>query len=302
MAILQHYYQSLYDCPVVELSGYRARYALGGPIYAYLDFGGATGTAKDGLAEGMLAMAVQQGKLASGQTVVEAGSSSFAAALTLAARAAGHPVVLAVPESLSAQRQTALKALGAKLVFSGSLYGRGGAEKLAAETAEKLGGYYMDFFRSDNNPEYHRRVTGPAVVRAIDGREKSLVDAVVVGVGSGGTITGVGETVKAWTNDVRMVAVEPYESQAIGGGFVGRHSIPGIGAGFVPENYNPYVVDLVAAVSSGDAAAAARDVLLADGIPACVSAGAVLCAARRMLEKGQSRAALCVFSGRQQYD
>ena len=299
MPIQKHYYQCLYQCPVVELSGYTARYGLNGKLYAYLDFGGATGSAKDGLAEGMLALAVQKGRLQRGQTVVEAGSSSFAAALTLAARAAGHPMILAVPESLSAERQKTLKRLGARLVFSGALYGRSGMEKLAARTAAECGGYYVDYFRNDDNPEYHRRITGPAIVREIDGgQSRSLVDAIVVGVGSGGTITGVGETVKAWTNDVRMVAVEPYESQAIGGGFIGRHNIPGIGAGFVPENYNPYAVDLVSAVSSGDAAQAARDVLLTDAIPACTSAGATLAAARRLLEQGQSRAALCIFSGR----
>ncbi len=302
MPEMKRYAQSLYCCPMVELAGYRAAHQLPGPIYAYLDFGGATGSAKDGLAQGMLALAAQKGKLAPGQTVLEAGGSTFAAALTLAARAAGHPVTLAVPESLSAARQAALKRYGAKLVLSGALYGRRGAEKLAAETAEKCGGYYVDYFCNDDNPEYHRRITGQAIVKAIGGGNRSLVDAIVVGVGSGGTITGVGETVKAWTNDVRMVAVEPYESQAIGGGFVGKHAIPGLGAGFVPENYNPYVVDLVSAVSSGDAAQAAREVLLTDTLPACVSAGAALYAARQLLEKGQSRAALCLFSGRQLYE
>ncbi len=302
MPIRKHYYQTLYDCPIVELVNYEKRYSLPGRLYAYLDFGGATGTAKDGLAEGMLALAAQKGRLAPGQPVVEAGSSTFAAALTLAAGAAGHPVYLAMPESVSLTRQAALKGMGAHLVFSGSLYGRAGAERLAEETAEKYAGYYLDYFRNDDNPEYHRRVTGPAVTKAIEGEGKSLVDAIVVGVGSGGTITGVGETVKAWTNDVRIVAVEPYESQAIGGGFLGKHSIAGIGAGFVPDNYNAYVVDLVSAVTSGDAAQAAKEVLLADGIPACASAGATLAAARRMLESGQSKAALCIFSGRQLYD
>lgn len=298
MAIEKQFYQTLYRCPVVELSGYTTRFNLPGKIYAYLDFGGATGTAKDGLAEGMLAMAVQQGKLRPGQPVVEASASTFAAALTLAARASGHPVYLAVPESLNQERQAQLKAYGAKLVFSGALYGRKGAEKLARETAEKVGGYYVDYFANDDNPEYHRRITGPAVVKAIAGEDSSLVDAIVVGVGSGGTITGVGETVKAWTSDVRIVAVEPYESQAITGGFVGKHSIPGIGAGFVPDNYNPYVVDMVAAVTGADAIQAARDVLRSDTLPAGASAGAALAVARRMLEKGQSKAVLCMFSGR----
>ena len=108
MPIQKHYYQCLYQCPVVELSGYTARYGLNGKLYAYLDFGGATGSAKDGLAEGMLALAVQKGRLQRGQTVVEAGSSSFAAALTLAARAAGHPVILAVPAATAVTTPSSL--------------------------------------------------------------------------------------------------------------------------------------------------------------------------------------------------
>ncbi|WP_419510088.1 pyridoxal-phosphate dependent enzyme, partial [Candidatus Allofournierella excrementavium] len=121
-------------------------------------------------------------------------------------------------------------------------------------------------------------------------------------MGSGGTVTGVGEHVKAWTNHIRMVAVEPYESQAIGGGFIGRHGIPGLGAGFVPQNYNPYIVDRVVAVATGEALRAARDVLRTDAIPAAPSAGATLFAARTLLEQGKAKSALCVFSGRQLYE
>lgn len=301
--ILKSYYHTLYNCPIVELSGYTRAHKLSGSIYAYLDFGGATGTAKDGLAECMLAFAAARGQLKPGQTVVEASAGSFAAALTLAARNAGHPVVLAVPEGLSDERKKELKGLGARLEYSGTLYGRKGAEKLARQLAEALDGYYVNYFANDDNPEYHRRVTGQTIVKAIyRENESSLVDAIVVGVGSGGTVTGVGETVKAWTSDVKIVAVEPYECQAIGGGFLGRHQIPGIGAGFVPENYNPYVVDRIAAVTSADAARAAHEVLRTDGIPACASAGATLAAARVLMEKGLSRSALCVFSGRKLYE
>ena len=188
--------------------------------------------------------------------------------------------------------------LGAKLLYSSPLDGRRGMEQLARQTAESCGGYYMDYFANDDNPEHHRRVTGPAILKATGGQ----IDAVVAGVGSGGTVTGVGEHIRAWHDHIKIVAVEPYESQAIGGGFVGKHGIPGLGAGFVPANYNPYVVDLVMAVTSGDAQRAAREVLLTDGIPACPSAGAVLFAARQLIEKGKARRPLCIFSGRVTYD
>ena len=146
---------------------------------------------------------------------------------------------------------------------------------------------------------FQRRVTGPAIAKAIAREGRSLVDSVVVSVGSAGTITGVGETLKAWTNDVRMVAVEPFESQALSGGFTGGHGIPEMGFGFIPKNYNAYVVDNVAAVTRSDAARAAQKVLITDAIPASLSAGAALHAAAQLLAKGTSRSALVILSGRQ---
>lgn len=299
MPIYPNIYQTLAACPIVELPGYAAACGLPGRLYAYLDFSGPTGTARDGLAEGMLALAAERNRLAPGQSIVEAVSGSFATALTLAGHTAGHPVWLAMPEDAPALRQESLLRLGAQLLLSPAREGLEGARRLARRSAAEKGWYYLDWLANDDNPEYHRRVTGPAIVRAIAGEKASLVDAITVGVGSGGTVTGVGETVKAWTNDVRMVAVEPYESQALSGGFPGSHSIPGIGFGLVPENYNSYVVDNIAAVTSGDAARAAQLVLRTDAVPASVSAGAALHAAAQLLLTGKSRAALCIFSGRQ---
>ena len=294
MPILNTCYQALYQCPVVQLGGYARRFELPGTPLAYLDFGGATGTSKDGLAAGMLALAAQRGDLKPGQPVVEASSGIFAAALTLAARTTGHPVFLCVPISLPEPRKTFLASLGAELMFSSGIHGHEGAVRLAQETAGREGGYFVNYFANDDNPEYHRRFTGPRILQETGAQ----VDAIIVGVGSGGTITGVGEHVKAWHNEIRIVAVEPYESQAIGGGFIGRHDIPGLGVGFVPENYNPYVVDTLMAVPSAEAQKAARDVLRSDGVPADASAGAVLYAARQLLEKGHVKRPLCVFCGR----
>lgn len=294
MPILNTCYQALYRCPVVQLNGYARRFSLPGTPLAYLDFGGATGTSKDGLAAGMLAFAAERGELAPGQPVVEASSGIFAAALTLAANTTGHPVFLCVPISLPEPRKTFLSSLGAELVFSSGIHGHEGAVKLAKEVAKKENGYFIDHFANDDNPEYHRRFTGPRILKETDAQ----IDAIIAGVGSGGTITGVGEYTKAWHNEIRIVAVEPYESQAIGGGFIGRHDIPGLGVGFVPENYNPYVVDTLMAIPSAEAHKAARDVLCTDGIPADASAGAVLYAARQLLEKGHVKRPLCIFCGR----
>ena len=299
MPIYPNFYQTLTACPIVELRGYAAACGLKGRLYAYLDFAGPTGTARDGLAEGMLALAIEKKKLLPGQPIIEAASGPFAAALTLAGLTAGHPVVLVMPEDAPALRQEYLLRLGAQILHSPARNGLAGARALAETKAAENGWYYMNWLANDNNPEYHRRVTGPAIARAIAREGSSLVDSVVVGVGSAGTITGVGETLKAWTNDVRMVAVEPFESQALSGGFTGGHGIPEIGFGFIPKNYNAYVVDNVAAVTRADAARAAQKVLASDAIPASLSAGAALHAAAQLIANGTSRSALAIFSGRQ---
>ena len=343
MPIYPNFYQTLTPCPVVELRGYAAANGLKGRLFAYLDFNGPTGTARDGLAEGMLALAIEQKKLAPGQPIIEAVSGPFATALTLAGLTAGHPVVLVMPEDAPALRQENLLRLGAQIQHSPARSGLAGARAMAAQTAAANGWYYTDWLANDNNPEYHRRVTGPAILQNIAREGASLVDAITVGVGSAGTVTGVGkylksknpdvkvvavepasspvlskgtagahkilgsagtvtgvgETIKAWTNDVRIVAVEPFECQALTGGVTGPHNIPDIGFGLVPKNFNSYVVDNVAAVSSKDAQRAAQQVLRTDAIPASARAGAALHAAAKLVANGISRSALAVFSGRQ---
>ena len=299
MAIYPNFYQTLLPCPIVELRGYLAACGLKGRLYAYLDFNGPTGTSRDALAEGMLALAAEKKKLLPGQPIIEASSGAFSIALTLASRTAGHPVVLVMPEDAPALRQEYLLRLGAQIVHSPSRLGLAGARAMAETKAAENGWYYMNWLANDDNPEYHRRVTGPAIAKAIAREGSSLVDSVVIGVGSAGTITGVGETLKAWTNDVRIVAVEPFESQALSGGFTGTHGIPEIGFGFIPKNYNAYVVDNVAAVTRADAARAAQKVLSTDAIPASLSSGAALHAAAQLIAKGTSRSALAILSGRQ---
>ena len=140
MPVLENYYEHLYHGPVVSLRGYCAHHRLQGSILAYLDFGGATGSAKDGLAEGMLALAAEQGLLAKGQPIVEASSGTFAVALTIAARHSGHPVTLTMPEGVPDERKKLLRSLGAQLAFSSPLDGRRGAERLARELAETQNG------------------------------------------------------------------------------------------------------------------------------------------------------------------
>lgn len=299
MGINQSYYETLYTRPVVALSGYTQRHKIQGSMYAYLAFGGATGSAKDALAEGILALAVEKGLLSPGQTVVEASSGSFAIALAIACAHSHHPLVLCMPATVPVARQQLLAKFGATIVLTHYVIGRKGVVERALQAASETAGYFLNYFENDLNAEFHRRITGPAIVRATNGE----LDAIVVGVGSGGTITGVGEYAKAWVPNVKIVAVEPLESQAISGGPVGKHNIPGLGAGFVPENYNPYVVDAVMAVPSAQANNAAQEVMFTDAIPASPSCGAALAAARQLMHEQPSlKRVLCVFAGKMMYE
>ena len=239
MPILHSYYQDVYRCPIVRLDGYSAQHGLSTGILAYLDFGGATGSSKDGLAETMLAFATERGTLQPGMPVVEASSGSFGAALAVSCATTGHPCILVVPSNLPIAQRKRLQDLGAHIIACSSS-GRRAMERVA-------------------------------------------------------------EYIKAWNSMARIVAVEPAECAAISGGFIGQHGISGIGPGFVPENYNPYVVDTVLTVTTADAERAAREVLFFDGVPACTSAGATLAAAVQLLGMGKAKRPLCVFAGRHIY-
>ena len=263
MPIYPNIYQTLLPGPIVELRGYLAACGLRGRLYAYLNYNGPTGTARDELAEGMLALALERGALTPGQTIVEAVSGPFATALTLAGLTAGHPVTLVMPEDAPAMRQESLLRLGAQIIHTPAQAGLAGARALAKATAAEKGWYYMDWLNNDDNPTYHRRVTGPALVRSIAREGSSIVDSIVIGVGTG------------------------------------SHGIPDIGFGLVPGNYNSYVVDNIAAVTTADAVRAAQRVLRTDAIPASPSAGAALHAAAQLIANGKSRSALAVFSARQ---
>ena len=288
MPIYPNFYQTLSACPIVELRGYAAACGLKGRLYAYLDFAGPTGTARDGLAEGMLALAIEKKKLISGQPIIEAASGPFAAALTLAGLTAGHPVVLVMPEDAPALRQETLLRLGAQIRHSPARSGVNGARRLAAQTAAANGWYYMDWLSNDDNPEYHRRVTGPAIVQSIAREGKSAVDAIVIGVGSGGTVTGVGQYLKSKNPNVKVVAVEPASSPVLSKGTAGAHKIQGIGAGFVPDVLDTKVYDEIIAVENDDAFATGRLIGHKEGVLVGISSGAAVWAAIQLAKRPEN--------------
>lgn len=256
----------------VRCSGLSARYNPPAELLCFISGFGPTGTMGDSLAEGMIRLAEESGALAKGQTIVEVGSGSFCAALTLAGYRTGHPVTLCLPATTPDPRKRQLTALGARLIFCNSFDGRSGCVAKATAIAAAHGSYYMNWCANDLNPDYHRRITGPALWRAVGGR----LDILVCGVGSGGTLTGCGEYLKSCNGDLQIVAVEPAESPVLSGGAPGRHAMDGIGFGFVPDNYNPYIVDRILPVTTGDGKKFAGEALLCDGIPASSAAGAVI--------------------------
>ena len=287
-----NYHQALNQFPVVSLSHFAAENNLQGSLLACLAYSGSTGTIKTPLAYGMISIAKERKLLSDNQTIVEASSGAFGAALALVAHQMGHHVILCVSATTPRERIDLLKSLGAEVIPCPLAQSQWELSKHAAQIAEQKHAYFMDCFSNDINPEFHRRVTGPAILRATD----SDLDFIVAGVGTGGTITGVGEYAKAWSN-ISMIAVEPYESQVLNGGFAGSHSIAGIGIGFVPNNYNPYVVNRIMSVSGKDAAYAAQQVLLTEGIPVCRSGGATVEAACHILKEKPNSKVLCIFSG-----
>lgn len=289
---------SIYNThPLVPLSNYEKKHALSGELLAYLNYGGPTYSAKDSLAMGMLQIAREKGTLQPSQKIVEASSGSFAVALTIAATKLGHPVFLIVPANTPFDRQKYLSELGAKIILAKTKSDALSNMKQARAFAEETGAYFVNYLSNDDNPEFHRQSTGPSLLKALSNK----IDTLVVGVGSGGTLTGTAEYLKAWLGDIWVVAVQPAESQVLTGGFVGKHGIHGIGLSFIPENYNPYIVDEIVSIPTGDAVDTAKELLLLEGIPASTSAGAVLCAAKTVMTKRPGKT-VCLFNGMQVYE
>ena len=284
--------------PLLELTHFEADEDLKARVLVKLEYFNPAGSVKDRVAKNMIDEAEKAGKLVRGgdYTIIEPTSGNTGVGIASVAAARGYKVIITMPETMSVERRKLMQAYGAQLVLTDGSKGMKGAiakaEELQKETPNSI---LAGQFVNPANPAIHKATTGPEIWDDTDGQ----VDIFVAGVGTGGTVTGVGETIKAWTNDVRIAAVEPYESQALGGGLTGPHGISDLGYGFVPENFNAYVVDNVVAVNTTDAQRAAQKVLRTDAIPASVASGAVLQAAAQLIHVGASRSALAILPGRQ---
>jgi len=237
------------------------------------------GSVKDRICLAMIEDAENHGLLKSGSTVVEPTSGNTGIGLAMVCAVKGYKIILTMPETMSAERIQILKGYGAELVLTPAKEGMVGAVKRAEEIVKKTPGAFMpQQFNNPANPEVHRRTTAQEILRATDGE----LDAFVAGVGTGGTITGVGEVLKKRDPQVKIVAVEPKGSPVLSGGAPGPHMIQGIGAGFVPEVLNLAVIDAIMTVSEEDAHAVSRRLVREEGLFVGISAGAACWAALKV--------------------
>lgn len=291
MKIYQQATELIGNTPLLQLNHFAAAHGLQATVLAKLEYFNPAGSVKDRVALNMLEDAERRGVLKPGAVIIEPTSGNTGIGLAAVAAARGYRVVLTMPETMSVERRKLLRAYGAELVLTDGAKGMKGAiekaEKIAAQTP---GGFIPGQFTNPANPAVHRATTGPEIWRDTDGK----VDIFVAGVGTGGTISGVGEYLKAQNPAVRVVAVEPASSPVLSKGVAGPHKIQGIGAGFVPDTLDTAVYDEVIAVENEDAFAAGREVARREGILVGISSGAVLHAAALLALRPENRGKMIV--------
>lgn len=279
------------DTPIVALPRLSAELKPRAEVVAKLEFFNPLSSVKDRIGVAMIEQLEADGKLTPGSTIIEPTSGNTGIALAFVAAAKGYRLILVMPESMSIERRKMLVLLGARLELTPAERGMRGAVARATELLEEIPGSVMpQQFENAANPAIHRISTAEEIWNDTAGR----VDAVVAGVGTGGTITGVGQVLKARKPGLRMVAVEPENSAVLSGGQPGPHKIQGIGAGFVPGNVDRGVIDDIVQVSNDDAFAMARKAAAVEGLPVGISSGAALTAAFELASRPEYEGKLIV--------
>ncbi len=277
MAIYNNAAEAIGNTPLIRLN--RIGADLGAEILVKCEFFNPLNSVKDRIGKAMIEDAEKKGLLKEGGTIVEPTSGNTGIALAFVARAKGYKCILTMPESMSVERRKLLKLLGAELVLTPAPLGMKGAIAKATEIVKTIdGGFMPQQFDNPANPQIHRETTAEEIWKDCDGK----VDALVAGVGTGGTITGVAEVIKSRNPDFKAIAVEPADSPVLSGGEPSPHKIQGIGAGFVPKNLNVDIVDSVEQVSNDDAFVMAQRLADEEGIPGGISSGAAVTAALRV--------------------
>ena len=290
------------NTPLVELTHIEKKYSLEARLLAKLEYFNPAGSVKDRIAKEMIEQAERDGKLKEGSTIIEPTSGNTGIGLAAIAAAKGYRLIIVLPETMSIERRNIIKAYGAELVLSDGSKGMKGAIAKAEELHKEIPDSFIpEQFENPANPAAHRKTTGPEIWADTDGE----VDAFVAGVGTGGTITGVGEFLKSKKPDVKIVAVEPATSAVLSTGQAGAHKIQGIGAGFVPNTLNTEIYDEIIPVSNEDSFAFGKEIAKEEGVLVGISSGAALYAAievaKRPEFKGKTIVALLPDSGDRYY-
>ena len=288
--------------PLVELTHIEEKYNLEARLLAKVEYFNPAGSVKDRIAKEMIEQAEKDGKLKPGSTIIEPTSGNTGIGLAAIAAAKGYRLIIVLPETMSVERRNIIKAYGAELVLSDGTKGMKGAIAKAEELHEQIPNSFIpEQFENPANPAAHYKTTGPEIWEDTDGE----VDVFVAGVGTGGTISGVGKYLKEKKSDVKIVAVEPATSAVLSTGQAGPHKIQGIGAGFVPNTLDTEVYDEIIPVENETAFEFGKEIAKAEGVLVGISSGAALSAAiqiaQRPESKGKTIVALLPDSGDRYY-
>lgn len=274
------------NTPILKLNNYIALNELPANIYAKLEYFNPAGSVKDRIAKAMIDDAEAKGALKPGAVIIEPTSGNTGIGLAAVAASKGYRIILTMPETMSVERRNLLKAYGAELVLTDGAKGMKGAIAKAEELAQQIeGGFIPSQFTNSANPTAHFNTTGPEIWEDTDGK----VDIFVAGVGTGGTVSGVGKYLKSKNPNVKVVAVEPAGSPVLSKGVAGPHKIQGIGAGFVPETLDTKIYDEIIAVENEDAFATGRTLARKEGLLVGISSGAAVFAATQLAKRPENK-------------
>ena len=272
--------------PILKLNNYIALNELPANIYAKLEYFNPAGSVKDRIAKAMIDDAEAKGALKPGAVIIEPTSGNTGIGLAAVAASKGYRIILTMPETMSVERRNLLKAYGAELVLTDGAKGMKGAIAKAEELAQQIeGGFIPSQFTNNANPTAHFNTTGPEIWEDTDGK----VDIFVAGVGTGGTVSGVGKYLKSKNPNVKVVAVEPAGSPVLSKGVAGPHKIQGIGAGFVPETLDTKIYDEIITVENEDAFATGRTLARKEGLLVGISSGAAVYAATQLAKRPENK-------------